>query len=121
MCLACDMANDDTSNHREMVKTMLQSFSMSLYECSPGFLYKVMAGKCGSSITAGRCDTASSEETAAVFGPSPYMQQGPPISGIIHSGGVLADAVLASQSAGDASATQHMLTDVSMHDVQNLS
>ena len=95
---------------------MLQAFSMYLYECSPGFLHEVMAGKCGSSITAGRCDTANSEEAAAVFGPNSYEQEVPPISGIIHSGGVLADAVLASQSSGKC--TSAFVEDVRMHDIQ---
>lgn len=74
-----------------------------------------MSGKCASSIRAARCDTASSEEVAAIFGSNSRKQGVPPISGVIHSGGVLADAVLASQSAGDSSAvhcskvTKHVL------------
>ncbi len=59
-----------------------------------------MTGRCGSSITGARCDTSSMEEAAAVFGPSSHKKQFPPISSVINSGGVLADAMFASQSAG---------------------
>ena len=36
-----------------------------------------------------------------MFGPAARKQGVPPVTGVIHSGGVLADAVLASQTAGE--------------------
>ena len=77
---------------------------MAVYQTSTahaGFLGSVMDGRCASSITAARCDTASIEEAAAVFGPAARKQGVPPVTGVVLSGGVLADAVLASQTAGE--------------------
>ena len=87
------------------VRFMWGSWSQyALCDCSAGFLHEVMTGRCGSSLTAGRCDTSNMEEAAAVFGPSTDKQRVPLISGVINCGGVLADAVLASQSAGKGNA-----------------
>lgn len=65
-----------------------------------GFLEAVSNGTCGASVTAVRCDTSAAEEAEAVFGPSARHVGVPPITSTVNSGGVLADAVLASQTAG---------------------
>ena len=59
-----------------------------------------MAGEYTSSITATQCNTSYRDEAASILGPLSRTRGGQPITSIIHSGGVLADATLASQTAG---------------------
>lgn len=65
-----------------------------------GFLEDVVSGRCAAAVTAARCDTASADEAAAVLGAGARRAGVPPITSIINSGGVLADAILSSQTAG---------------------
>ena len=69
--------------------------------CHAGFLDDVIRGRCAAAITAARCDTGSAEEVAAVMGPQSRARGTPLVTSVLVSGGVLADAVLASQTAGD--------------------
>jgi hypothetical protein len=65
-----------------------------------GSLEALVAGSCGASVSAARCDASAAEEAAAVLG-APARRAGvPPTTSFVNSGGVLADAVLASQTAG---------------------
>jgi hypothetical protein len=68
-------------------------------ECA-GFLEDVVSGRCAAAVTAARCDTASADEASAVLGAGARRAGVPPITSIINSGGVLADAILSSQTAG---------------------
>lgn len=45
-------------------------------------------------VTLARCDVARAEEAAAVL-----LQEGPPLTGVVHAGGVLADAMIPKQTA----------------------
>ncbi len=65
-----------------------------------GFLEDVVSGRCAACVTAVRCDTASADEAAAVLGSGARRLGVPPITSVINSGGVLADAILTSQTAG---------------------
>ena len=65
-----------------------------------GFLEDVVSGRCAACVTAARCDTACADEAAAILGAGARRVGVPPITGIINSGGVLADAILSSQTAG---------------------
>ena len=66
-----------------------------------------MPGSFGAASTvAMRCDAATAEDAAAA--PARRLRH-PSVSGILGSGGVLADAVLGSQTAG-APTPQHMRT-----------
>ena len=54
-----------------------------------------MNGSYAGLITAAHCDTASAVEVAAVLAPNSGH---PPLEGIINSGGILADALILSQT-----------------------
>jgi nicotinic acid phosphoribosyltransferase len=60
----------------------------------------VIAGRCAAAVTAVRCDTGSAEEVAAVVGACARRRGVPPVTSVLVSGGVLADALLPSQTAG---------------------
>ena len=77
-----------------------QYCELSLRCCHAGFLEDVVSGRCAACVTATRCDTASADEAAAVLGAQARHKGLPPITSVINSGGVLADAILASQTAG---------------------
>ncbi len=68
--------------------------------CRAGFLEEIVSGRCAACVTATRCDTASTDEAAAVLGAGARRVGVPPITSVINSGGVLADAILTSQTAG---------------------
>ena len=55
---------------------------------------KAPAGHCS---RLAKCDTSSAEEAAAVLKPAKAL---PELQGLLNCGGVLADAVLSSQTAG---------------------
>lgn len=65
-----------------------------------GVLQHALQGTCSAEITSHRCDSAAREEVAALA--AAYCRRGrcPGIGGVINSGGVLSDAVLAAQTAG---------------------
>ena len=75
-----------------------------------GFLEDVVSGRCAACVTAVRCDTASADEVAAVLGAGARRVGVPPITSIINSGGVLADAILASQTAGELQPLLHSVS-----------
>ena len=68
--------------------------------CHAGFLDDVASGRCAAAVTAARCDTGSAEEVAAVMGPLSRARGAPLVTSVLVSGGVLADAILAAQTAG---------------------
>ena len=61
-----------------------------------GILAAAMSGGYGGVVTVARCDTACGADVADVLAPGPGA---PPVQGIINSGGILADAVIAKQTA----------------------
>ena len=64
-------------------------------------LQELLSELCSAQITMSRCDTASSEEAAAVVHAAGGQQAGSPgIAGVLLAGGVLNDAMLPSQTAG---------------------
>ncbi len=62
-----------------------------------GVLAGATKGSSRTLLRLARCDTSSAEEAAAVLKPSKGL---PELTGLLNCGGVLADAVLSSQSAG---------------------
>ncbi|KAK9803996.1 hypothetical protein WJX72_011444 [[Myrmecia] bisecta] len=65
-----------------------------------GLLADVVSGRSAACVTITRCDTASTEEAAAVVTGLRRVKGKPRVQGVINCGGVLADAVIASQTAG---------------------
>ena len=61
-----------------------------------GIVLASVSGTYSGLLTMSRCDTACAAEVAAVLAHVPGQ---PPVQAIIHSGGMLADAVIPSQTA----------------------
>lgn len=62
-----------------------------------GVLAAVLEGSSRALLHLARCDMSSAEEAAAVLRPTKLL---PELQGLLNCGGVLADAVLSSQTAG---------------------
>ena len=62
-----------------------------------GILGCVLEGSSRALVHLAKCDTSSAEEAAAVLKPTKHL---PELQGLLNCGGVLADAVLSSQTAG---------------------
>ena len=92
----------------------IQGVTVSVIQAAVGSLRflvcagpSAMPGSFGAASTvAMRCDAATAEDAAAAVGAPARRHRRPSVSGILGSGGVLADAVLGSQTAG-APTPQH--------------
>ena len=65
-----------------------------------GSFEDVMAGKYAGIITATQCNTSYRDEAASILGSLSRVRGSQPITSIVHSSGVLADATLPFQTAG---------------------
>ena len=70
-------------------------------EGASAILHLALAGACTAEVTASRCDSALREEVQGVTAALARSRDCPGIAGVINSGGVLSDAVLAAQTAGE--------------------
>lgn len=73
-------------------------------------LQKLMGGECSAQITLAKCDTSFLEEARAALNAAAERQVGGcGLGGVLLAGGVLNDAMLPSQTAGEVIAASSIL------------
>lgn len=100
--------------------SLLTSILIRRWNVSPsGIVLAAMNNTYSGLLTMARCDTACMAEVAAVLAP---VSGQPAVQGIINSGGVLADAMIPSQTAaGMRYATYFMVFKMETARIQNLA